>query len=332
MIGITLLGAGRIGRMHAGIVAATPGARLVAVYDVAPEAARAVANEHGAEAVASVEAALAWPGVDAILIASSTDTHVDLITAGAQAGKAVFCEKPIDLDIARVDACRAALEGTGAPIQIGFNRRFDPSFKAIRDAVQAGEIGEVRQVLVTSRDPDIPSVAYIKAAGGLLRDMTIHDFDLARYMLGEEPVEIVAMASALIDPVVRDLGEHDTAMVIMRTARGSQACITNYRRAVYGYDQRVEVVGEVGMLKAENRRATTVERWTSGHTTARDPLLHFFIERYAEAYRAQMAEFVDAVSNARPPSVGFDDGRRALLLADAAYASLREQRVMRVAP
>ena len=216
------------------------------------------------------------------------------------------------------------------PIQIGFNRRYDPSFNAVQKAIRAGEIGDLRQVIITSRDPEIPPVAYMKVAGGLLRDMTIHDFDLARFMLGEEPVEVAAFVNALIAPEVRELGEHDTAMIVLRTANGRQCSITNYRKATYGYDQRVEAVGELGMIKAENRRATTVERWDGSRTEAKDPILHFFIERYREAYVLELDDFIDALENGRPCDPGFEAGRRALLLANAAYESAATGRIVRV--
>lgn len=330
MVRFALFGCGRIGRMHAGLIAAHPRAGLAWAYDVHRPSAEAVAAQHGCRVADTVGQALADPAVDAVLIASSTDTHVELITEAAKAGKAVLCEKPIDLDIARVEACWAEIGSLDPVVQIGFNRRFDPSFAAIRSAIDADEIGEVRQVIITSRDPDIPPDDYMKVAGGLLRDMTIHDFDLARFFLGEEPVQVAAFADALIDQRVRDLGEHDTAMILLRTASGRQCCITNYRRAVYGYDQRVEVVGERGMLQAGNRRATTVERWTAGHTAALDPLLHFFIERYREAYQAEIDAFVAAVADRTGVQVGFEDGRRALQLADAAYRSLRSGQVVRL--
>jgi myo-inositol 2-dehydrogenase/D-chiro-inositol 1-dehydrogenase len=331
MLGFALFGCGRIGRMHAGFVAAHPRAELVRVFDVHRPAAEVVAAETGARVAETVEEALADPAVSAVLIASSTDTHVDLITRSAEAGKAILCEKPIDLDLRKVDACWQRIGHLGVPIQIGFNRRFDPSFAALARRLRAGEIGEPRQVIITSRDPDIPSDDYMKVAGGLLRDMTIHDLDLARFLLPEEPVAVFATASALIDERVRRLGEHDTAVVVLTTASGKQAVITNYRRAVYGYDQRIEVVGEKGMLKAENRHPTTVEVWTAERTAARDPVLHFFIERYREAYAAELDAFVEAVLEKKPVPVGFADGRAALRLADAAYESLATGRLVRLA-
>lgn len=330
MLQIALLGCGRIGRMHAEFVRAHPRACLAWAFDVHRPAAEVVAAATGARVATTVDEVLADEAVGAALIATSTDTHIDLITRCARAGKAVFCEKPIDLDIRKVDACWAAVGTLGVPIQIGFNRRFDPSFASLARRCRDGEIGEVRQVLITSRDPDIPSDEYMKVAGGLLRDMTIHDLDMARFLLPEEPVAVFATAAALIDERVRRMGEHDTAVVVLTTASGKQAVITNYRRAVYGYDQRIEVVGEKGMLKAENRHPTTVELWTAERTRARDPVLHFFIERYREAYAAELDAFVGAVLDRKPVPVSFADGRAALRLADAAYESLETGRMVRL--
>ena len=330
MLRFAILGCGRIGVMHANNLARHPRAELAWAYDLNGPAAQAVAQRHDCRVARTVEEALSDKSVDAVLIASSTDTHVQLLTAAAEAGKAILCEKPIDLDIAKVEECWARIGGRNVPIMVGFNRRFDPSFAGVKQAITKGEIGDVRQVIVTSRDPEIPSVAYMKAAGGLLRDMTIHDFDLARFFLGEEPVEVAAFANALIAQEVKDLGEHDTAMILLRTASGKQACINNYRKAVYGYDQRLEVVGETGMLKAENRRATTVERWTGRATAARDPLLNFFIERYREAYLAELDAFIEGVSEGEPIAPSFDDGRKALLLANAAYESMASGRIVRL--
>jgi myo-inositol 2-dehydrogenase/D-chiro-inositol 1-dehydrogenase len=328
MLRFALFGCGRIGRMHADNLVRHPKAALSHVYDVVADAAAEVAQKHGAVAAGSVDEALADPSVDAVLIASSTDTHIDLIQRSVEAGKAVLCEKPIDLDIARVDACWAKIKDQSPRVMIGFNRRFDPSFKAVHDAIRAGEIGDLRQVTITSRDPDVPSVAYMKVAGGLLRDMTIHDFDLARYLLGEEPVKVACFAQALIAQEVKDLKDHDTAMILLETASGRQACITNYRRAIYGYDQRIEAVGETGMVKAENRRPHTMERWGKAATEAKAPILHFFIERYQEAYNAEIQAFVEAVETGGKMPVDFQDGRRALMLANAAYDSLASGRVV----
>ncbi len=323
MIKMALLGAGRIGRMHADNLAANPRVELTSVYDVYAPAAQEVAERHGALAAADVASVLEDEGLDAVLIASSTDTHVDLITAAAQAGKAVLCEKPIDLDIARVDQCRAAIADCDVTVQIGFNRRFDPTHRGVYEAVRAGEAGKIEQIIITSRDPAPPPAAYIKVSGGLFRDMMIHDFDLARFLMDEEFVALSAMGSVLVDPEIGALNDVDSAMVVMHTAAGSQCHINCSRRAVYGYDQRVEVFGSAGMVRSDNRRPTNVLRDTATRTNVSDPLTNFFIDRYPEAYDAELNDFIDAVESGRGASVTFEDGRRALILADAANESLR---------
>ncbi|WP_159711857.1 Gfo/Idh/MocA family protein, partial [Geminicoccus flavidas] len=279
MVRFGLFGCGRIGRMHADAIANHPRAQLAAVFDVVPAAAEAVATRHGCPAARDVDELLGIGGVDAVLIASSTDTHVDLITRAARAGKAILCEKPIDLDIARVDACWKEIQLLSPIVQIGFNRRFDPSFQTVRTALLAGEIGRLELLVITSRDPGPPPAAYLKVSGGLFRDMMIHDFDLARFMLGEEPVAVSAMASVMVDPEIGRLGDIDTAMVTLKAASGTLVHINCSRRAVYGYDQRLEAFGENGMLQVGNRRATTLRRWGKTTTEAQDPLLDFFIER-----------------------------------------------------
>ncbi|MFQ5971406.1 MAG: inositol 2-dehydrogenase, partial [Alphaproteobacteria bacterium] len=329
MLRFALLGAGRIGRMHADNLAALPNAELGCVFDVYEPAAREVAEKHGAKMAGDVEEALS-NDIDAVLIASSTDTHVDLIAAAARAGKAVLCEKPIDLDIDRVDNCQQEIAGFGVPVQIGFNRRYDPTHKAVRDAAAGGEIGDIHQVIISSRDPDLAPMAYLKVSGGLYRDMMIHDFDMARYVMGEDPVELSAIGSVLVESELKSIEDVDTAMVMMRTASGIQCHINCSRRAVYGYDQRLEVFGSKGMLRSDNRRPTNLERYTETATAAREPLTHFFIDRYPEAYVAELSDFIDAVTSGREPSVTFEDGRRALILADAANESLRTGRTVQV--
>jgi myo-inositol 2-dehydrogenase/D-chiro-inositol 1-dehydrogenase len=321
MIEFAQFGAGRIGQIHAGNLGRIAGARLRYVVDVDPRAAQRLAEQHGATA-ADRETALKDPAVGAVIVASSTDTHADLVIASAEAGKAIFCEKPIDLSLARVDACLAAVKKANVPMLVGFNRRFDPSLKALHDRLHAGEIGQIEQVIVTSRDPGLPPAEYLKVSGGQFRDMTIHDFDMARWLLGEEPVELYATGSNLVEPWVGELGDVDSVMVVMRTASGKLAHINNSRRAVYGYDQRVEVLGSKGMLRAGNRTPTTVER-SGGDAVASDKPLHFFLERYAEAYVAEMAHFIQAIGVGEKPSVGARDGRQALVLADAAVQSMK---------
>ena len=323
-----LLGAGRIGEVHAGNFAATQGATLACVFDLDDVAARSLAETHRVDVASSVAGALA--GVDAVIIATSTHTHVDIIVAAAEAGRAVLCEKPIDLDLGRVEACRRALAAAPVPVQVGFNRRYDPHHRAVREAVAGGEVGRLEMLLITSRDPAPPPEEYLTVSGGLFRDMMIHDFDMARFVLGEEPNEVSALASAVVDPAIEASGDVDTAMVTLRCRSGALCHINNSRRAVYGYDQRIEAFGALGMVRCDNLQASTLTRHDAAHTEARGPLLNFFLERYAESYRAELADFVDAVATGRPPAVGFDDGYRALLLAEAADESLRSGRVVSV--
>ena len=329
MVGFAILGCGRIGRMHARNIKAHPRAELMACYDVVAKAAEEMATELGAKKAASVDDVLADKKVEAVFIASSTDTHVDLITRAAKAGKKVLCEKPVDLDIKRVDACWKEIGGLKPVVMIGFNRRFDPSFRAVRDRIQSGEIGKLEQVVITSRDPAPPPPAYVKGSGGLFRDMTIHDFDMARYLAGDI-VEVQAMGANLIDPGIGQQGDIDSAMVVMRAASGALVHINNSRRCSYGYDQRIEVFGETGMLQAQNRRGTTVEAWGAERTRASDPILHFFIERYAEAYRAELDNFIDSIEKGETPLATFADGREALRLADAALESSKTGKAVRL--
>ncbi len=329
MIQIAVLGCGRIGRMHAANIAAHPRAGLAMVHDLHAPAAEAVAAEHGV-ATGSAEDAFG-PGIDAVLVATATETHADFIERAVAAGKPILCEKPIDLDPARVARCAAAIAGTRVPVQIGFNRRFDPGHRAARDALRDGEIGALQQVVITSRDPAMPPRAYYAAAGGLLRDMTIHDFDLARFMLAEEPAEIFATAGRLTDPaLMEELDDHDSAMIVMRTGSGRQCHINNARCAVYGYDQRVELLGDGGMLISGNRKPHEMRRYTAAQAEGAAPYEFFFAERYAEAFRAQLDAFFDSIETGAPVQASFEDGQRALLLAEAAYRSLREGRMVRI--
>ena len=330
MVAFAVLGCGRIGRMHARNLARHPRAELVSVYDIAATAAADAAAELGARAAASVEQVLADKSVQAVLIASSTDTHVPLIMAAAKAGKAVLCEKPIDLDIARAEACWTEISPLDPLVMIGFNRRFDPSFKALRDRIAAGEIGTLEQVVITSRDPGPPPVAYIRVSGGLFRDMTIHDFDMARYLAGDI-VEVHAFGANLVDPEIKAAGDIDAAMIVLRAASGALVHINNSRRSSYGYDQRLEAFGSKGMLQAGNQRATTVESWGAAGTETKEPVLNFFIERYQAAYAAEIDHFVACLTERVKPIARFADGLAALRLADAALESAKTGRTVRLA-
>ncbi len=324
-----LLGAGRIGRIHGLNVAARTDTVLVAVADASAEAADSLALAAGAE-VATVDAILADAAIDAILICTPTDTHADLIEAAVAAGKAVFCEKPVDLDAARIRACLATVDRSGKPLMIGFNRRFDPNFAALEARLRAGEAGAIEIVSVISRDPAPPPVDYVKRSGGLFRDMMIHDFDMARFLLAEEPVEVFALGSALVDKAIGEAGDVDTAAVLMKTASGKIAQISNSRRASYGYDQRIEVHGSAGMLRAGNIHETTVEIATAKGFHA-DPVQKFFLERYAAAYRLELDAFVTACKGGKAPMPTGLDGLKAQILADAATESARTGKPVAVA-
>lgn len=326
---LALLGAGRIGKVHAGAIAADRRAKLVAVADANEAAAKAIADAAGAE-VRGIEAIEKAEDVDAVLICTPTNTHADLIERFSRAGKAVFCEKPIDLDIARVRACLKVIEETGAKVMLGFNRRFDPHFAAVRKAIDDGRIGKVEMVTITSRDPGAPPADYIKVSGGIFRDMTIHDFDMARFLLGEEIESVSASASVLVDPQIGVLGDYDSASVILTTPSGRQCVISNSRRASYGYDQRIEVHGSEGAVSAENQRPVSIEVASKDGYT-RPPLHDFFMTRYTDAYAAEIAAFIDAIGGGKAPHPSAEDGLRALALAEAALRSVREGRSVKVA-
>lgn len=331
MVRMAVLGCGRIGKVHAQNIRRHERLHLEAVFDPLEPASREVAERLGCRQADSVDQILEDDRVDAVVIATPTSTHADMIETVAAAGKPLFCEKPIDLDPARVARCAAAIADHDVPIQIGFNRRFDRGHRAARDAVRAGEVGDLHQVIITSRDPLIPPKEHLKTAGGLLRDMSIHDFDLARFMLDDEPVEVFAVAGALVDPELgKELGEHDTAMMILKTADGKMCHINNSRTAVYGYDQRVELLGRKGMVLSDNRRVDEVRRYGATSTEVASPYLYFFTERYLDAFVAEIESFAHAVEAGRPCEVGFEDGWKALLLAEAAYRSLAERRMVRV--
>jgi myo-inositol 2-dehydrogenase / D-chiro-inositol 1-dehydrogenase len=326
MIMFCQFGAGRIGAIHAENIARHPGTGLRAIVDVDRAAAERLASRYGA-AVGTKASVLADPAIEAVVIASSTNTHADLVEAAARAGKAVFCEKPLDLDRRRAQASLAVVAECGVPLMVGFNRRFDPHFARLEHQLRDGRIGRVELLSITSRDPGPPPLAYVRVSGGLFRDMMIHDFDMARWLLGEEPVEVFAAASVLVDPAIGEAGDVDTAIVTLRTGSGALCQISNSRRAVYGYDQRVEVLGSKGALWADNVALSTVA-FAGTEGIVGDKPLPFFLERYAEAYRRELDHFVDALTRGTPPLPGGSDGVKALALADAALQSLQTRRAI----
>jgi myo-inositol 2-dehydrogenase/D-chiro-inositol 1-dehydrogenase len=326
-LSIAVIGAGRIGRIHARNIAEHAGARLAGVADVDTAAAKALAEAYGALAI-SVDEAFA---ADAVLIASPTPTHAEYIERATAAGRAIFCEKPIDLAVDRVRACLAAVGKSGVPLMIGFNRRFDEHFATLKRRMDGGEIGELELLTIISRDPAPPPPAYVATSGGLFRDMMIHDLDMARFMLGEEPLTVHAAASCLVDPSIAAAGDVDTAVVTLRTASGKLCQISNSRRATYGYDQRIEAHGSKGLLRVGNVTATTVELAAAAGFLS-EPVLPFFLERYAAAYRAELDAFIIAVTSGMAPRPDGADGLRALLLADAATRSAQTGQAVQLQP
>ena len=329
MLKVGLLGAGRIGQVHAAVVAAHEGSKLAAISDVYAPAAEELAAKYHAQ-VRSSDEIIADDAIDAVLIATSTDTHSDLIEAATQAGKAVMCEKPVDLSLERARACLKAVSATGRPVMIGFNRRFDPSFAAIRDSLAAGQIGKAELLSVTSFDPAPPPVEYIKVSGGLFRDMMIHDFDMTNFIMGETPVSISASGACLVDPEIGRAGDIDTAVVTLSYADGKLAVIKNSRRAAYGYDQRLELLGADGLLQAQNILENTVVKSTGQGVISAKPT-YFFIERYMPAYKAEWAAFVAAVQAGDDMPVSLQDGVQALAMAEAAQRSFDSSKPVRLA-
>ena len=323
MLEFCLVGGGFIGPLHAANIAAHPGARLAWVVDLDVAVAGALATKHGARATANLDAALADPAVGAVMICTPPRTHAAIIERAARAGKAVFCEKPVDLDMSRVDACAKVLESTGAPFFVAFNRRFDPSHRALFDAIRAGDIGRPEMLVLSSRDPEISPPDYVAAMPyGIFYDTMIHDFDMVRWLLDDEPVEVIARTACMLDAKDNPHRDPDTAMVMLKMAGGALVHVNSSFRAVYGYDQRIEAFGEKGMLISRNRQPTTLERY-GADGIRQDGLLRFFIERYAESYARELDDFVRAIEEKRAPAIGLEDGRRALAIAEAAVASAK---------
>ncbi len=323
-----LLGAGRIGQVHAQAISSNPNAVLAAVADAFPESANKLVAQYGG-VVSTIDEIAAMPDIDAVLICTPTNTHADLIEQFARAGKAIFCEKPIDLSVERVVACLKVVAETGAQLMVGFNRRFDPHFMALKAAIVAGKIGEVEMVNITSRDPGAPPPEYIKVSGGIFKDMTIHDFDMARFLLGEEVESVMASGSVLVDPEIGQLGDYDSASVILTTKSGKQCSIGNSRRATYGYDQRIEVHGSIGMVAAQNQREVSIELATKDGYT-KPPLFDFFMTRYIAAYAAEIAAFVDMIAHKTPSTPSGQDGLESLKIAEAALRSVRLERAVKL--
>ena len=327
---IGLIGCGRIGAMHAELVSRrVPGTSLAAVYDVVDDAAVSVAEAFDARRGSSAAEVIEADDVDAVAICSSTDTHIDLLVDVAAAGKPAFVEKPLSLDLAEVDRGIAAATEAQIAVQVGFNRRFDAAHRHVRDRVAAGDVGDVHLVRITSRDPDPPPISYIEASGGIFCDMTIHDFDMARFVTGSDAVEVYATGGVRVDPAIGAAGDLDTAVVVVTHANGAITAIDNSRRAVYGYDQRVEAFGSGGMASSDNPTAATALYWGPQGSQG-PPLPYFFLERYTASYLAEWDGFVAMVQGA-PSPVNLADGRAPLVMGLAAWASVREGRPIAIA-
>ncbi|RMR33923.1 MULTISPECIES: inositol 2-dehydrogenase [Pseudomonas syringae group] len=330
MLRIAVLGAGRIGKIHAANVATNPRTKLVVVADPWKEGVNALALQLGCETAYDYASAIERADVDAVLIGTPTEFHIELMLQAVRLGKPVICEKPIDMDYERAKAAVDELERLNGRVMLAFNRRFDPDYLRLRRAIDDGEIGVVRQVIITSRDPALAARAYLETSGGIFRDMTIHDFDMARSLLGEEPVEVFAVGNRLVDPTLESIPDYDSVMVLMRTASGRQCHINCCREAVYGFDQRLEVSGSKGMLLNENHRTNSVRRYGAEATDVADPLLNFFLERHADSYKIELNSFLDAVENNSPMPATPRDGLRALRLANCASESAETGKIVSV--
>jgi myo-inositol 2-dehydrogenase/D-chiro-inositol 1-dehydrogenase len=326
-----VIGAGRIGKIHAeNLATRIPGVDLAAIADIDRAAAQGLADRlHVPFVYEDYHAILSDPAVDAVAICSSTDTHAIIVIEAAQAGKHIFCEKPIDHDLAKIDAALAAVEQAGVKLQIGFNRRFDPNFRKVRQMVAEGKIGAPHILRITSRDPAPPPVSYVRTSGGMFLDMTIHDFDMARYLSGSEVVEVYTTAGVMVDPEIGEAGDVDTAVITLRFANGAIGTIDNSRKAVYGYDQRVEVFGSGGMVQAQNNTPDNDVYYHAGGVQSAKPL-YFFLERYMDSFIAEMKDFVKSIEDDTPPPVTGLDGRIPVMIGMAAKKSYLEKRLVKL--
>ncbi|HEX4923480.1 MAG TPA: inositol 2-dehydrogenase [Bdellovibrionales bacterium] len=326
-----VIGAGRIGRVHAETIQyRIPNAEITMISDVNLEAARKAAADFQIPFVTEdYRDILTNAEIQGVVICSSTDTHARIIMEAAAAGKHIFCEKPVDLSIPKINEALASVKKAGVKFQVGFNRRYDPNFKRIADAVRAGELGQPHLVRITSRDPNPPPISYVKVSGGLFLDMTIHDFDMARYVINDEVEEVYAIGQNLIDPEIKNAGDVDTAVVTLKYKGGAICTIDNSRKAVYGYDQRLEVFGSKGCMLASNNTPTNTQHWDA-QAQKRDLPLNFFLERYTDSYIGEMKEFVSCVLNNQQPTCSGIDGLRSVVLGMAAMKSMAEGRPVKI--
>ncbi len=331
MINFALLGAGRIGKLHAKNINDHPDTKLKYIFDLNSKLSKNISKKYKCNISNTAKEAINSQDVDAVLIASPTPTHIDYIYASAKAGKPIFCEKPIDLDINKVEKCWNKIKKYKVPIQIGFNRRFDPGHSSIQTSVMSGKIGKLEMIVITSRDPAPPPLNYLNESGGIFRDCSIHDFDLARFILKDDPIiEVFASASRNVSKDFSKANDYDTTMCVLKSKKGILIHINNSRRAVYGYDQRLEVFGSKGMLISDNISKNNVQNFNVNTSYGKNPIHYFFIERYEEAYKLQFIDFVKSLKHKNNTKVSFEDGKKALIIANCATESVKKNKLIKI--
>jgi len=331
MINIALFGLGRIGVMHAQNIYLNNNCSLQYVFDIDQVLAKKIAKKFNSISIKNTRIAYTDKNVDVIFITTPTSTHIKYIMEAVKFKKTIFCEKPLDLNIKKINQCKKFIKKYNPKIQVGFNRRYDPGHYALKKSIQIGEIGKLEKIIITSRDPAPPSMAYLKVSGGIFRDMTIHDFDLIRFYLGNDEVkEIFATTTNLSDLRIKKINDYELAMCLIKSEKGVICMINNSRHCSYGYDQRVEVFGSKGMIVSGNRRDNESEKFLESKTAIKRPLLNFFIDRYEEAYKLQLDDLIDLVQNRKNPRASFEEGRKAIIIANAAYKSLSFNKVVKI--
>ena len=331
MINIALFGLGRIGVMHAQNIYLNNNCSLQYVFDIDQVLAKKIAKKFNSISIKNTRIAYTDKNVDVIFITTPTSTHIKYIMEAVKFKKTIFCEKPLDLNIKKINQCKKFIKKYNPKIQVGFNRRYDPGHYALKKSIQIGEIGKLEKIIITSRDPAPPSMAYLKVSGGIFRDMTIHDFDLIRFYLGNDEVkEIFATTTNLSDLRIKKINDYELAMCLIKSEKGVICMINNSRHCSYGYDQRVEVFGSKGMIVSGNRRDNESEKFLESKTAIKRPLLNFFIDRYEEAYKLQLDDLIDLVQNRKNPRASFEEGRKAIIIANAAYKSLKLNKVVKI--
>ena len=331
MINIALFGLGRIGVMHAQNIYLNNNCSLQYVFDINQTLAKKIAKKFNSISIKNTRIAYTDKNVDVIFITTPTSTHIKYIMEAVKFKKTIFCEKPLDLNIKKINQCKKFIKKYNPKIQVGFNRRYDPGHHALKKSIQIGEIGKLEKIIITSRDPAPPSMAYLKVSGGIFKDMTIHDFDLIRFYLGNDEVkEIFATTTNLSDLRIKKINDYELAMCLIKSERGVICMINNSRHCSYGYDQRVEVFGSKGMVISGNRRDYASEKFLGSKTAIKRPLLNFFIDRYEKAYQLQLNDLVYLVQKRKNPRASFEEGRKAIIIANAAYKSLKLNKVVKI--